>query len=118
MYCRFAPWLEKNGRFTDLSAQMKSESGKHNPLWYRLLHLAEQAKIELSARTSAEIDFSVEDDAGKTIDALVSVTRSEYEAVIKDAVDGTPEMLKKILTPNSPPPQDPNSILTLALSPT
>jgi molecular chaperone DnaK len=101
------PWLEKNGKFANLLPQMKSESGKHNRLWYRLLRLAEQAKIELSARTVADIDdFSIEDDTGATIDALISITRSEYEAIIKDDVDKTVEMLMKILTRNSRRPQD------------
>lgn len=101
-----APQLEKKGKFTDLLAQMKSETGKYNRLWYHLLPLAEQAKIELSAKTSAEIEFSVEDDDGKMFDLIIPITRSEYEALIKDAVDNTADMLKKILTRNSLRPQD------------
>jgi molecular chaperone DnaK len=101
-----APQLESKGQFNELLAQMKSESGKYNRLWYFLLRLGEQAKIELSARTSADMEFSVEDDAGDTIDASISITRSEFEAVIKDAIDNTAGMLKKILTRNSLRPQD------------
>ena len=101
-----APQLEKKGKFTDLLAQMKSETGKYNRLWYHLLHLAEQAKIELSSKTSAEIEFSVEDDNGKMFDLVIPVTRSEYEGVIKEVIDNTAEMLKKILTRNSLRPQD------------
>jgi molecular chaperone DnaK len=101
-----APQLEKLGKFNDLVAQMKSESGKYNRLWYRLLHLAEQAKIELSAKTSADVDFSVEDDAGNNVDVLMAVGRSELEGIIKEQVDGTAEMLRKILTRNSLRPQD------------
>lgn len=101
-----APQLEKKGKFTDLLAQMKSETGKYNRLWYHLLHLAEQAKIELSSKTSAEIEFSVEDDNGKMFDLIIPVTRSEYEGVIKEVIDNTAEMLKKILTRNSLRPQD------------
>jgi molecular chaperone DnaK len=101
-----APWLENKGQFADLLGQMTSESGKHNRLWYHLLRLAEDAKIELSTRTSADIEFSVEDEGGNTIDALITLTRTEYEAIIKDAIDSTAEMLKKILTRNSLRPQD------------
>ncbi len=101
-----APQLEKKGKFAELLAQMKGESGKHNRLWHCLLHKAEEAKIELSARTSADIEFTVEDDAGNTIDACISVTRSEYEAIIKESIDNTAAMLKKILTRNSLRPQD------------
>jgi len=103
------PQLEKRGKFTDLLAQMTSESGRFNRLWYILLHKAEDSKIELSASSSAEIDLSlcsIEDEDGKAIDDLITITRSEYEALIKDAIDNTAEMLKKILTRNSLRPQD------------
>jgi len=100
------PELERRGQFKDLLTQLRSESGKHNRLWYRLLRLAEQAKIELSASTSAEIEVTLEDDAGTTVEAILTVTRSEFEAIIKGAVDRTAEMLKKILTRNSLRPTD------------
>lgn len=100
------PQVEKLGKFNDLLAQMKSESGKYNRLWYRLLHQAEQAKIELSAKTSSEIDVGVEDDSGQIVEALLPIGRSEFEAVIKEQIDGTAEMLRKILTRNSLRPQD------------
>lgn len=101
-----APQLEKKGKFADLLAQMTSETGKYNRLWYHLLHRAEEAKIELSLKTSTEVEFSVEDDDGKMFDPIIQITRSEYEAVIKEAIDKTAEMLKKILTRNSLRPQD------------
>ena len=100
------PQLEKRGKFIDLLAKMTSESGRFNRLWYLLLHKAEKAKIELSASSSADIDFTIEDEDGKVIDDFITITRSEYEALIKDAVDITAEMLKKIMTRNSLRPQD------------
>ncbi len=100
-----APQLQKIGNFNDLINQMKSESGKYNRLWNMLLHKAEEAKIELSTKTSAEIDLGtirdLADDNGKIIDSIIQVTRSEFEGIIKDQVDGTSEMMKKILTRNS-----------------
>ena len=105
-----APELQKKGKFTDLLAQMKSGSGKYNRLWSVLLHRAEEGKIELSNKLSAEIDLGMirdlEDEDGKSIDSLLSFTRSEFEAVIKDSVDSTAEMLNKILTRNSLRQQD------------
>ena len=104
-----APEISKRGKFTDLLAQMKSEKGKYNKLWYRLLHAAETAKIELSSKTSAEIDLgmiSLEDETGTPIDSLLTITRSEFEEVIKGPVDGTAEMMNKILTRNSLRPED------------
>ena len=103
------PEIARRGRFTDLIRQMKSEKGKYNKLWYRLVHAAEAAKIELSTKTSAEIDLgmvNLEDEDGTQIDSLLRVTRSEFEEVIKEAVDGTAEMMRKILTRNSLRPED------------
>jgi molecular chaperone DnaK len=105
------PQIEKKGTFTNLLSEMKSASGRHNKLWYRLLHKAEEAKIELSTKTSSEIDVTVEDEAGNTIDCLIPLTRSEFESLIKNSVDITAEMLKKILTRNSLQPQDLKFIL-------
>lgn len=108
------PEICRRGTFTDLLTQMKSEKGKYNKLWYRLLHAAEAAKIELSTKTSAEIDLgmvSLEDEEGDPIDSLLTVTRSEFEEVVKPAIDGTVEMMRKILTRNSLRPEDLKFIL-------
>lgn len=103
------PEICRLGRFTDLLAQMKSEKGKYNKLWHTLLHAAEAAKIELSTKTSAEIDLgmtNLKDQDGKLIDSLLILTRSEFEEIIKTAVDSTTEMMKKIITRNSLRPED------------
>lgn len=104
------PELERRGNFQDLLGQMKSESGKYNKLWTVLLHKAEEAKIELSTKSSAEVDLGsirdLEDDNGKAIESIVTITRSEFEAVIKQAVDTTTDMMKQILTRNALQPQD------------
>jgi molecular chaperone DnaK len=103
------PELEKRGKFTDLIGQMKSDKGKYNGLWHLLLRYAEDAKIELSTKTSTEIDLgmvNLEDEDGKQIDSLLTVTRSEFEALIKEFVDSTAEMMKRILTRNSLRPED------------
>ncbi len=108
------PEICRRGHFKDLLGQMKSESGQHNKLWHTLLTKAEEAKIELSAKTSSEIDLGMidlQDDDGHAVDALLTITRSEFEAIIKDAVDGTAEMMKKILTRNSLRPGDLKFIL-------
>ncbi len=109
------PMLERKGKFADLLGQMKSESGKHNRLWHSLTFLAEDAKIELSTKTAAEIDLgrirNLEDDNGDTIDSILTVSRSDFEGVIKDAVESTLEMMKKILVRNSLQSQDLRFIL-------
>ena len=103
------PEISRRGQFTDLLGEMKSEKGKYNTLWHVLLKHAEDAKVELSSKSSAEIDLGmigVEDDASNSIDTILTVTRSELESLIRDAVDGTAEMMKRILTRNSLQPVD------------
>ena len=99
------PELSKLGRFTDLMANFKSDAGKYNRLWAVLLSKAEDAKIELSSRQSAEIDLGtirdLKDEDGKTIDAVITITRSEFEAAIKSFVETTASMVNTILTRNS-----------------
>jgi molecular chaperone DnaK len=109
------PELEKRGKFSNLLAEMKSESGKYNKLWHILLLHAEGAKVELSNKTSTEIDLGtisdLEDDEGNSLDSIVTITRSEFEAVVKDAVESTIDMMKQILTRNSLQPNDLKFIL-------
>jgi len=109
------PELSKLGRFTDLMANLKSDTGKYNRLWVVLLSKAEEAKIELSSRQSAEIDLGtirdLKDEDGKTIDAVMTITRSEFEAAIKSFIEGTAAMLNSILTRNSLRPTDLKMVL-------
>lgn len=104
------PELNKRGKFQNLLEQMKSESGKYNRLWNVLLHKAEEAKIELSTKTSAEIDLGMVkdlvDDGGDTIDSILTITRSEFENSARAHVDSTVDMMKRILTRNSLQPSD------------
>lgn len=101
------PYLNKNFKFNDLENEMKSRTGKLNKLYFRLIKLAEDAKITLSSRTSAEIEIrDITDDKGEEIDICIDITRSEFEGVIKDYIDKTLDMIKKILVRNSLKPSD------------
>lgn len=96
------PYLDENYKFANLENEMKSASGKYNALYYRLLWQAEQAKIALSNRTSAEIEIrDIKDDDGEEIDTAIDITRSEFEGFIKEFIDRTIDMIKKILVRNS-----------------
>ena len=101
------PHLNKNFKFNDLENEMKSRTGKLNKLYFRLIKLAEDAKITLSSRTSAEIEVrDITDDNGEDIDISIDITRSEFENVIKEYIDKTLDMIKKILVRNSLKPSD------------
>jgi molecular chaperone DnaK len=101
------PHLNKNFQFSDLENDLKSASGKFNNVYYRLLKLAEDAKISLSARTSTEIEVrDMKDDNDEDIDISIDITRSEFEGIVKDYIDNTLDMIKKILVRNSLKPSD------------
>ena len=96
------PKLYENYKFSDLEDKMKSASGKFNAVYYKLLRLSEDAKIILSAKTSAEIEVSgFEDEDGNDVDIEIVITRSEFNELVKANIDGTIEMIKQILTRNS-----------------
>ena len=101
------PFLNKNFKFKNLEDELKSSSGKRNALYFRLLWLAEQAKIILSSKTSAEIELrDISDDSDEDIDISFEISRSEFESLIKEHVDKTIEMIKRILVRNSLKPSD------------
>ncbi len=102
------PKICEKYKFTNLEAQMKSESNsKLNPKYYVLLNKAEKAKIDLSAKTSADFEIDgFEDEEGNLVDMEFIITRSEFNELIKDSIDGTIEMIKQILTRNSLKPID------------
>ena len=101
------PYLNKNFKFNDLENEMKSRTGKLNKLYFRLIKLAEDAKITLSNRTSADIEVcDILDDNGEEVDVSIDITRSEFEGIIKVYIDKTLDMIKKILVRNSLKPSD------------
>jgi molecular chaperone DnaK len=96
------PKINAEFSFNNLEDEMKSASGKYNSKYYVLLSRAEEAKIRLSAVTSAEIVVDgFEDEDGNEVDYEITITRSEFNELIKSSVDGTIEMIKTILTRNS-----------------
>jgi len=106
------PYLNKNFTFTALETKMKSESSEYNGFYYRCLMAAENAKITLSNKSAAEIELTrAADEGGNEIDVTFDVGRSEFENIIKDCVDATIEMIKKIIVRNSLTPSDVQFIL-------
>jgi molecular chaperone DnaK (HSP70) len=58
-------------------------------------------------KTSAEIVIDgFEDEDGNEVDMEIVITRSEFNELIKPNIDGTIEMIKKIITRNSLKPID------------
>lgn len=96
------PKITEQYSFSSLENDMKSASGKYNAKYYVLLRRAEEAKILLSAKSSADIVIdSFEDEEGNEVDMEVTITRSEFNELIKPSIDSTTDMIKKILTNKS-----------------
>jgi molecular chaperone DnaK len=101
------PKICEEYNFENLEDEMKSASGKFNSKYYVLLRRAEEAKITLSSKSSAEIVVDgFEDEDGNEVDMEITITRSEFNELIKSSIDGTIEMIKQILTRNSLKPSD------------
>ncbi len=98
---KIIPYLEAEYNFKNLEKEMKSASGKYNSVFYIALHQAEQAKIQLSAKSSAEIEFDITDEDGETHEIIITITRSEFESMIQQYIDKSIEMIKKIMVQNS-----------------
>ena len=96
------PKLNTQFSFADLEDQLKSEKGRFNTQYHVMLRRAEEAKIQLSTKTSAEVVVDgMTDDDDNEIDVELVVTRSEFNELIKPAVDSTVAMVKTILTRNN-----------------
>ena len=95
------PKLENSGSFSDLESQMTSASNDYNKKFVAFRILAEKLKIALSSQTSEEINIQITDEEGNDIDEYMSISRSEFENIIKASIDKTIEMVKKILVRNS-----------------
>lgn len=106
------PQLENRYVFSNLEEDLKSSSGKYNSKYYVLLRKAEDAKILLSSKTSAELVIDgFEDENGNDIDIELILTRTEFNEMIKVQIDNTISMVKSILTRNSIIPLDVQFIL-------
>lgn len=96
------PKLNEEYTFENLEENLKSANGKYNSKYYVLLRRAEEAKIRLSAVSSAEIVVDgFEDENGNDVDIEISITRTEFNELVKAKLDETIDMIKKILTRNS-----------------
>jgi len=96
------PKINEQYSFSSLVDDMKSASGKYNAKYYVLLRRAEEAKILLSAKSSAEITVDgFEDEEGNEVDMEITITRSEFNELIRPSIDTTTDMIKKIITRKS-----------------
>lgn len=97
------PALEKKYSFTNLEKELKDKKGKYFSEYPKLLALAEQAKIELSNNPSTEISVVdiLEDNNNNEVDLDITITKSDFDALIKPSVEKTVKMVGTIFTRNN-----------------
>jgi Molecular chaperone len=100
------PYLNENYAEVDMQNDLQSGSGRYNALFYKLLHKAEQAKIELSGKPSAEIEFEFEDE-----EVFINITKTEFENLLREPIDRTTQIIKTILTRNGMTSKDIDFVL-------
>ncbi len=96
------PKLEQKYYFNNLRKEMTSAGGKYVCMYVRLLKKAEEAKIELSSESSSEFEINelhnFYDDNNKQVKENIIITRSEFNELIKELIDKTIGLIKKMLT--------------------
>lgn len=107
------PHLEATGRFDDLQRELRSAKGKYNRLYYRLLLRAEEVKVQLSGNETAEIEFEIDDRDDETMEVLLTISRAQFEHIIREKIEGTVLMIRQMLERNMLEPQKLKYILMI-----
>jgi molecular chaperone DnaK len=94
------PYLESQGTFANLSQEMKSAAGKYNALYQKLLLLAEEAKIQLTASDRAEVEFETQDDRGEAVEAYLTIPREQFENLVEPVLARTTRMMVRMFQRN------------------
>lgn len=96
------PKLEEAYAFEDLIIQMKSARGKYNAQFYILRQRAEEIKIQLSSTEEVEVIIDgFEDEEGEEIDLEFTLTREEFNDLIRPQIKGTVDMIEQLLKRNT-----------------
>jgi molecular chaperone DnaK len=107
------PHLQQLGRFDTLCAELRSAKSQYNKLYYLLLLKAEEVKVALSGTQQADIEFETVDDSGEEQEVLMTVTRDQFNEVIRDKVMYSIGLVKKVLERNSVGQSDINQVILI-----
>ncbi len=86
---------------TELREELNKRNGKHEKLYYILLLKAEEAKKELSSRTSTEIEFSYDFSGAGEQDMFIDLNRDELNKCIAGKVKETIQMIDEVVSRNA-----------------
>jgi molecular chaperone DnaK len=94
------PYLEEKYGIRELAVKMLSAGGRYNKLYYQLLYKAEEAKITLSNHPVSEIEFEFADEEGREEEVFLTVTREQFDAVIREKVAYSISFVQDLLQRN------------------
>ncbi len=96
------PYIYSQGTFNgDLHKELRSAKGKYNSLYYLLLKKAEEVKIELTNKDTAEIEFEITDDNDKLHELYFSISKNEFENCIREKIEYSIQLIQSILERNN-----------------
>jgi molecular chaperone DnaK len=107
------PYLQQKGNYETLCAELRSAKSSYNKLYYLLLLKAEEVKIALSAAMQADIEFETLDDNGNEQEVFITVTREQLNAVVKEKIEYSIELVKKVLERNNVGKEDLNQVILI-----
>ncbi|QDK79544.1 Hsp70 family protein [Spirosoma sp. KCTC 42546] len=95
------PEISRQTGLTDLASQLLTRDARYEKLYHILLLKAEEAKKELSTRLTTEIEVTFDMGDGEEVDLLITLGREQFNALIRDRIDATIEMLETIMVRNN-----------------
>lgn len=95
------PKVEAALNVSNLAKELKNKSGKYHAQYQRLLNVAEGVKISLSNDTSADVYIDDSIFKGTDLDLEITITRSDFDALIQVTIEETINMINAIMDRNS-----------------
>lgn len=105
------PKLKAMGNFEEIEIDLKKKTGKFNNLFFRLMKIAEEAKIELTTKESVFVEFETLDLDNKEVDFYCPIERLEFESILDDILKQTIDLTYEVINTNELGLRDINQIL-------
>ena len=90
--------VERTG-IENFEEELRQTYGPYEKLYHQLLYKTEEAKKELSAHTSTDIEFDMMVD-GQRVEFCIEITRAQFNDVIAPTVQQTIHMLQQMMERN------------------
>ena len=95
------PILKQEGNFEGIEKELKNKSGKFNKLFFKLMKVAEEAKIELSTKEMVDIEFEAVDLDGNEVDFYHSISKTAFESIITEVIQETIDLTYEVVNANN-----------------